>query len=258
MIRPMDKNEEIYEQVKKHLTSEFERRCQQNSRYSLRAFARSLSVDSSYLSKILSGKRKLSRHALSKLAERIHLPAELMQSVKKPTQTDSFTSLEVEHFRLIANWYHYAILEMTRLSDFRPDPKWISAYLGINQAEALAAIERLKECGLLEVTASGHWKILNNTTTQHPFTHLAFRQLQRQILEQAIGALENVPIEERDQSSITMCIDKKRIARAKQKIKNFRRELMSYLEGGENKDAVYQLSISLFPAGLIYKKEPRT
>jgi uncharacterized protein (TIGR02147 family) len=207
------------------------------------------------LSKILNGKRKLSRSALSKLSEKFPLPPEILEQTEDRSLKTRFTSIDVEHFRLISNWYHYAILEMTRLSDFKPDPTWMAQYLGISQAEALAAIARLQDCGLLQITDCGQWKILNNTTTQHRFTHLAFRQLQKQILEQAIQALEQIPIEERDQSSITMCVDKKRIARAKQKIKTFRRDLMTYLEGGSKKDAIYQLSISLFPAGNKDRKE---
>ena len=44
------------------LRNELERRCKANPAYSLRAFAKFLGVDPSFLSKVLSGKREVTRN----------------------------------------------------------------------------------------------------------------------------------------------------------------------------------------------------
>jgi uncharacterized protein (TIGR02147 family) len=238
---------ELQNQIKTYLTTELERRCQTNPQYSLRAFAKSLSIDSSYLSKILNGKRSLSEKGVLSLAEKLDFPDEITQDLRRLSRRTTFTCLDVDQFRIIADWYHYAILEMTRLEDFRPDVKWIAEHLGISFGESLAAVERLKRCGLLVDDAMGNWKAQSNTTIRHKFSNAAFRQMQKQILLQAIAAMENIPLEKRDQSSITMCIDSSRLPAAKEKLKAFRRDLMEFLENGPKKDAVYQLSLSLFP-----------
>lgn len=243
----MNNKNQLSDTIRRELTVEFARRCDKNPRYSLRGFANSINVDSSYLSKIMNGKRNLSGISLQRFAEKLEFSPALSEACSTQMSKSSFTSLDIDKFRIISDWHHYAILEMTKLDHFQADAKWIAAYLGISHTEALSAIQRLQDCKLLEIASDGKWMILNNTTTKHKFSDVAFKQLQKQILEQSIQALFAVPIQDRDQSSITMCVDKRRLERAKLKLKKFRRELMVYLEGGAKKDAVYQLSLSLFP-----------
>lgn len=68
-----------------------------NSRYSLRAFARDLSMDSSTLSQILRGKRALPLSATNRVAALLNLTQEehtkIMQSLEK---TRSFTNPSYE------------------------------------------------------------------------------------------------------------------------------------------------------------------
>jgi hypothetical protein len=69
-------------------------------------------------------------------------------------------------------------------------------------------------------------------------------------LLQALEALEDVPLESRDQSSMTMAIDPSLLPEAKAKIRDFRRSLCAFLqENARPKSEIYQLSISLFPVG---------
>ena len=238
-------NSEIHRKLRSHLEQEFERRCRMNPRYSLRAYARSLDVDCSYLSKFLNSKRVLSKKGLQSFAQKLNFPSELGLQTPKSAQ---FDGVHIDSFKLISDWYHYAILELTRLDDFQSDIQWIAGTLNISYGVAFGAVERLKRLGLLETTADGRLVCArSNTTTVHRGTHEALRHLQREILRQAQAALEEVPIEKRDQSSITMAVDARRLPEAKRRIARFRRELMEFLEGSEEKQAVYQLSVSLFP-----------
>ena len=63
-------------------------------------------------------------------------------------------------------------------------------------------------------------------------------------------ALEETPIEERDQSTICMAINTEQIPEVKERIKKFRRELDAYLVEADSKDRVYHLSISFYPVSL--------
>ncbi len=251
----MTKNSDIRKLVAVFLSEELKKRTELNPKYSMRAFAQYLSVDSSYLSKILSGKRAISISNINHLAEKLDFPDEIVTHLASHYPATLFKGIDSVKFQVISDWYHYAILETTRLDHFKPEPKWISEYLGVPVQEIAKAIERLITCGLLEITKTGKWIVGNNTTTTNRYTHMAFRNMQMQIMEQGIEALKkNVPLEERDQSSITMCVDKKRLVQAKKKIKKFRRDLMVYLENGQTKDDVYHLCISLFPVAAKSKK----
>lgn len=247
----MKKNSDIRKLVASHLSDELKRRTELNPKYSMRAFAQFLSVDSSYLSKILSGKRTISISNINHLSEKLDFPPEIVTHLAAHYPNTLFKGVDAVKFQVISDWHHYAILETTRLDHFKPNPRWISEYLGVPIQEIEKAIERLITCGLLEITDSGKWIVGNNTTTTNRYSHMAFRNMQTQIMEQGIEALKkNIPLEVRDQSSITMCVDKKRLTQAKKKIKKFRRDLMVYLENGTAKDDVYHLCISLFPVTL--------
>ena len=51
--------------------------------------------------------------------------------------------MSIDKFSVISEWYHYAILELTYVSGFKADYKWIARKLSITVEEAKVAIERL-------------------------------------------------------------------------------------------------------------------
>lgn len=246
------------------IQNELIRRTQANPRYSLRAFARSLKMDHSTLVKVLHGKRQLGKRATLSIAAKLGLnPSEAQALLPTPKNQkdqveDHYQQLTLDSFAVISDWYHFAILELLRIDHFQPQPGWIAEVLGIEEHEAEQAIVRLKRLGLIEVDSEGRWFQPNDaktTTTGNPFTARAFRNLQRQILQKAIVALEEVPMESRDQTSMTMAIDVQKLPEAKKKITEFRRELAAYLSRGERRDEVYHLSISLYPVSQIQEEE---
>jgi uncharacterized protein (TIGR02147 family) len=254
------------------LQAELAQRCKRKTSYSLRAFARALETDVSSLSKMLSGQRPIGRLVVKRLGRRLGLPPHQIEfyasqaasetphaaSAPSSDSTGSYASLNLDVFEMISDWYHYAILELTRLDTFTPDPKWIARVLGISVHLVNGAVERLQRLELLEIDGdrwtdqSEDWKL---TTVASDFTAPALRNLQRQILEKALEALEEIPMPLRDQSSMTMAIDSSKLTEAKAKIKKFRRELAQFLSRGEVRDQVYNLGISLYPLTQIKEKD---
>lgn len=248
------------------LQEELLRRCKKNPRFSLRAFARTLDVEASSLSKILNGKRTLTKKMLHRLCTQLGLGPDQVKEFEDrlpqaspPRQgatgglplsgRDDYQQVSADTFNAISDWYHYAILELITVRGFEASPIWIARVLDITASEANFAIERLRRLGLLKSRDDGNWEAGKLTTNAEggEVTAAAFRKLQRQILSQAIDVMENVPLTERDQSSITMSVSKERLAEAKNRIRAFRRELCAFLQDDAPHDDVYQLSISLFP-----------
>jgi uncharacterized protein (TIGR02147 family) len=227
------------------LQAELVQRCRAHPRYSLRAFARFLEIDHSTLSQILRGKRKLSSTQQARFAERLGLG---------PLEVPGLPAQELSHdaFQVIADWYHYAIFELVTLKDFRPNARWIARRLGLTASEVSIAVERLFRLGLLRRGTNGQWKQGSPliTTTGNSFSTLAFRRLQTQVLRAALDAMETVPLEARDQSSMTMAISSARLEEAKDRIKRFRRSFCAWLQQDSERDAVYQIGISFYPVTL--------
>ena len=60
--------------------------------------------------------------------------------------------------------------------------------------------------------------------------------------------LEKMPSEDREQSTITITVDEARLTEAKERIKNFRKELAQFLDVGvAQQGKIYQISVSMFP-----------
>ncbi|NUM87923.1 MAG: DUF4423 domain-containing protein, partial [Bdellovibrionales bacterium] len=166
---------------------------------------------------------------------------------KMPVRAIPVQDLSGDWYRVVSDWYHYAILEMANLPAFNPDPSWIASQLGISPAESKLAIERLVRLDLL-VRKDG--KLSRSagqmsTADQH-LTNSALKRRQRQILEKSMASLENDPIETRNHTAMTMSIDPKRIPEAKALIREFNRRMSDLLESGD-RTCVYEFAISLFP-----------
>lgn len=239
----MDFNDQRFRQF---LSLEFQKRQKKNGRYSLRAFARFLKMDHSNLSKGLQGKRKFGKNVIKKMCR--HLGLEEKQFTT-PYESLEYQRLSLDAFQMISDWYHYGILELMKVHGFTPDYKWVAAALQISAKDARAAVDRLKRLGLISQKPNAWIDQSDGTssTVSHLFTHKAFRNLQKQILEMAITAMEETPIEERDQTSMTMAIDSSKLPEAKARIKKFRREMDAFLSKPGYCDRVYHMSISLYP-----------
>lgn len=108
------------------LQEELALRCARNPRYSLRAFARYLGLDHSTLSQLLRGRRRFTRRTIERVGKRLALAPEMItQFVElERTPTEPWTSRELRQLSrdaalTLAEWYHHAILKLTRLTSFR-------------------------------------------------------------------------------------------------------------------------------------------
>lgn len=238
--------------ILEHLKTEFAKRSEKNPSYSLRAFARSLKLDSSTLSALLSGKRALSYKTALKLVGELDLPLEeqktlllnsMMLNAKQ--EPNGFTELEENEFEMIAGWEHYAILSLLELDGFKATISAVSQRLNIPIGVTIRAVGRLEALGAVKKT---------NHTIQSTRKQLAIktkasaalRRANREYIEKAIYSIEKHDPEDRDITGITMAIEKKKIPEARKRIQEFRRSLCKYLESGK-KDEVYRLNVQLFP-----------
>lgn len=239
------------------LQNELVARCKKNRSYSLRAFARALDVESSSLSKILNGKRKITDASLSKLGERIGLVPEVLDGYRSSLSASApgheqqlkFQQMGMDAFRVLSDWYHFAILELMHTISFEPNAKWVARALGLTVSEVNIAIGNLSRLGFIEITADGKWidKAGNNSIAGNYDIEAAQRKLQRQILEKAIEALEESPSEDRDNTAVTVAIQTRRLPEARKRITRFRREMAAFFERDSKRDQVYHLAVAFYP-----------
>ena len=253
------------------LKEELASRCRQNPRYSLRAFARDLKLAPSRLSEILSGKQGLSRPAAEKVAKALgYAPSEAqrfcdlvealharskknrdqaklrLKRLEVPSET---VLLQHDTIKTIADWYHFAILELTNLDDFKGDSKWIAKKLGISEFETQLALDRLQRLNLI-VRKDDDIRL----NQQHGFVPNdvpsdGVKTFHTQLMGKAREALQMQPLDEREFHSEIVAIDKKKLPEAKKMIRDFRNSFCTNMEEGAAKDGLYCLAVQFFDLG---------
>jgi len=254
-----------YNNLRLFLAHELVDRCKRRPSYSLRAFARHLQMDPTALSKILRGNRPIRSNLTKKLCGTLNMdPRQTAHFIQKTefnrnldqNPTLQLDQLTLDQFQVIKDWYHYAILELMECDGFVNNSRWIATRLGITTTEVNEAFIRLQRVGILKKTAEGWVEEGSGTSTTvgNDFTAVAFKTLQEQILQKAITALYDEPLEERDQSSLTLAIDTSQVTEAKDFIKKFRRSFLEKFGSPPKKNRVYNLCLSLYPASKLIKK----
>lgn len=255
-----------YFDYREFLNSELERRSHLNKQYSLRAFARDLGMLPQVLSLVINGKKNISSEVAIELARKLKLSSdevsyfhdlvELSQAksenlkeviryrLTKYKENQSYQILQQDIFKIISDWYHYAILELTFTEDFKYDVDWISKRLDISPSEVRKAIERLISFELLEEANGSVKKTSVNIATTQDLPSAAIRKATKQHLALSSNALEEQPVETRDFGTMTMAIDPKKIPQAKKMIRAFRRDLSEFLETGDRTE-VYSFCTQL-------------
>jgi len=245
------------ERFRSYLQEQLINRCKSNSSYSLRAYARDLSIDNSVLSKVLAGKRPLGVKLMNRLIQVLDVsPKELdklvLQKSKNPEDSNEidYQQIAIDSFVIISDWQHYAILELIKVEDFKSDISWIAKALNMKTFEVKAALDRLQRVQMIDVDNDGNYVDLsdgNSTNISKEMSSNAFRKMQKQLLQKSIDCIDKVEYEKRNNTSMTMAIDTKKIPEAVEKIKNFRREMDTLLSVDKETNEVYNLSIALCP-----------
>ena len=250
------------------LKEELEIRCSRNAHYSLRAFSRDIGLSPSLLSGVLNARHGLSRQAAENISKRLgfsiseslyfcdlvesaHARAKVKRDLavirlKKYQSPDRYNDLQMDAFKVISDWYHFAILELTYISGFKNDSSWIASSLSIQEHLVKQAIERLKRLGLLVESGKTLKATEDFTASPDGTPSKCIRNFHQQVLEKALSAIAAQDINERDFSASIMAIKKSRMREAKAAIKTFRRKFTADLTDDKERDAVYCLAIQFF------------
>lgn len=248
------------------LKAELERRREKNNSYSIRAFARDLELDCSSLSAVLRRKRKLPKKSIDLVLKKLSLSPEKefyfrsslesrhwdLEGLAKKVHFENQMNVILEeerHFRIIADWEHFAILSLAQTEDFVSTPEYVSQRLNIPLQSAQSAIKRLLDTGLLEIE-NADTKTLKptqkNLTTTQEIESRALKESHHQALKKIDETIELIPLTERYLGSVTMAIAKEKLPDAKKLIREFQRKLCGFLESDSKKE-VYLLGVQLVP-----------
>ena len=243
------------------LQEELALRCARNPRYSLRAFARYLGLDHSTLSQLIRGRRRFTTRAIERVGKRLSLAPEMITQFIELERTppEPWTSRELRQLSqdaalTLAEWHHHTILELTHLTSFRPDVRWISRVLDVPVDDVNVAITRLTRLGLLDmrsrttwVDAAGDAEARIEGFSTRTIGALAGRA---QRLAAANGGLPA------HFSTTTLAVTTSTSRRITERVERLRREVAELLEHDSgDRDQVYSLELAFFPVADLTTRE---
>lgn len=259
-----------FEDYRAFLKAHIEDKARRVPGFSLRTFARQSNLSPSHLSRTLSGQKKLSASSAQQISSALrHSPIEKahflalieLERAKDDQQRHQILKglsrrgrdmpklLSLETFRILSDWYHFAILALTNTRDFQADAGWIARRLRIKPLEARFALDRLLQLGLLRRTAKGSVETVDgtNVTTTDDTSAAAIKENHRQHLELAAEALKEIPLELREFNNITLSMNLRDMPEAKRRIREFVDQFNREMETKPAQE-IFQLNLQFYLA----------
>lgn len=250
------------DRLKKHLTL----KQRENPQYSLRAFSRDLNINSSTLSQIINNKRSIPKNKLDDVIFKLGLTPKEKTLFKESfyrkkgsidnisiTELDRRFMLDESYYHVIAEWEHFALLELFNLKGFHVSSKSIASKLKISLTRVEVVLNNLISCGLILEEDEKFKRAHPDIKTTEDISSNALKASHKETLNIGLKKLEEVDISNRDFSSSTIAINSKKLDEAKTIIREFRLKMKALFEKDE-KDEVYQLAVQFYPLSQIIQK----
>ena len=184
-------------------------------------------------------KRELNFPQISSDMKNIDSCPRISASTKKAT-------VDLETFKAISEWYHYPIMELTKLNNFVLTPHSASLALHIPLSDAKKAFDRLVFLGILREHKNTFIKIKKVIESTSDLPSFYIRKHHHQMIEKGRRALEEQNLFEREISSMTIAINQNQLPEVKKRIQKFKKKLSEFLDDKSPKDKVYQCNIQFF------------
>ncbi len=122
----------------------------------------------------------------------------------------------------------------------------------INRSEARESVELLMRLTLVELDENGFFSVTNNyISTGEKWSAKAIHEYQKRNIELSGEALEKLPKEQRDISTVTFTIKGDRLPQLREKLNTFREDMLRFSEEGSGDDEVVHLNLQLFPVAKL-------
>ncbi len=240
------------------LKDEFDKRKMKNPNFSVRSFARWLELSPAQVSQVMSGKRPLTLKALEKIDKKLDIsPLEKQSLLESLAGTSDqgmqgaaaseavFRTLSEDQFKLMADWYHVAILSLTRLPGAKSDPRWIARKLNISLEEANQALQRLVRLNIISVSPKFR-QIGDPLKVISEIPSAAIRRYHKQNLVLASEKIDSVDNSLRNFESMSIAIDTKDIPKLKKHIDRFLNQMQKFSEKSKP-NHIYHFNLQMFP-----------
>lgn len=243
------------------LTTELKLRTDRNPAYSVRSFARDLEIDSSSLSSILKGKRKIPKNKLEIIATKICSNENEMdlflksavseyinlKDIKSHNEIENRHLVDEQDFAIISDIHTYTLLSLIETEEFKYDKTWIAKKLKQDVKTVEKTIQSLLDVGLVHEANNTLVRIKKRTTTTDEIASKYISKHHVDSLELAKTKCVELSPSERYFSTMTIPCDPESLGAIKKLIMEFEDKIESFLRPSKKTD-VFKMSIQFYQA----------
>ena len=165
--------------------------------------------------------------------------------------------LEADQAEYFHNWHHAVVRSLAGIVPFRGGFDAIGEMITprVSGEKIKESVELLARLGLLREDDKGFWRLAEPHV--HPGEKMSaevVRRFQGQTMRLAERSLEEIPVDERDISSLTVTLKWSDLPRMREKVSEIRRQIQTLAQDCSEPDGVFQLNIQLFPVARVRGK----
>jgi uncharacterized protein (TIGR02147 family) len=260
-----------YLDYREYLKDHYEACKARNSFFSFRYIAAKTGLDSSFYVKVLQKQMHLSIKSLPRLIDFLNLNKKesdyftLLVRFNRAHNKDEMklyferiiefrelrtNTLDAHKYEYFSKWYHVAIRELLNFYRFDGDYKSLAAKLNppISEAKARKSIELLVKIGLVKKSDNGAYVLTDQfITTGESWNSIAIENFQREMLHLAEESITTIPKKDRETSTVTVSVSWPCFKAMKERLREFRKELLEMARIERDPDGVFQINFQIFP-----------
>lgn len=155
-----------------------------------------------------------------------------------------------EKFEFYSHWYNTTLRELLFFYNFDGDHGKLARKLRppIRKEQAVKAMELMQKLDLIRKQAGGHFRPTSeNIIKDSNFKSDYIANFIKTSIELAMDAFQRIPSQERDMSSVTLCLSPKGFEEVKTELKSMRKRFLEIAERDAAPQTVYQCNLHFFP-----------
>jgi uncharacterized protein (TIGR02147 family) len=160
----------------------------------------------------------------------------------------------IGEYEYYTKWYYAALRQILSIISFGGDFTALAGMTvpAITPAEAKKGVALLCKLGLVEKSESGTYTVIDKyLSTGEKWHSVAVRSFQQETIRLANQALDTVPKDQRDISTVTVTLSRQGFEEARERIRRFRQEMLELVNMSDTPEGVYHVNIQMIPIGTL-------
>lgn len=272
MLQILKASPQIYDYLDFHefLRQRYIELHKENRFFSYRYIGGKIGLDSGSVSRVLNKDRKITAETAARLAKVFGLNNSekdffetlvFYRQSKSSAEKEYFfekilrqrnvrvKTLEGYQYKFYKNWYNLAIWSLLNFYPYDGEIKNLARMLtpAITPQQAEESLALLSAIGLIE-KKDGKWSVTEKLISSGEEIHAVFvNNVHLEMARLSLSFLELFKTDERDFSGLTLTLSPASFKRIKEKLKQYRKEMMEIARQDDAANCVYRLNLQLFP-----------